>query len=125
MAMDKTDRDDELQAFFDAARQQPMPASEALMARVLRDALSLQAAAKPAAPGAPRVGLLAGLWSAIGGWPAAAGLVTATVAGVWIGVSSTLGLGEAVITALGSTSAESFLDEMATGFDFAFEEGET
>ncbi len=125
MAMDKTDQDDNLQAFFDAAREQPAPTSEALLARVLKDALSVQDATETVRSEVPKVGLLAGLWAALGGWPAMTGLATATVAGLWIGVSPSLGLSDAVTTALGANGVESYIDEFATGFDYAFEEGET
>ncbi|MHC0054421.1 dihydroorotate dehydrogenase [Actibacterium sp. D379-3] len=85
---DTQDTERELERFFAAARQAaPMP-SEALMARVAADAAAQMQVASAAAPRRDRPGLLAGLMRQIGGWPALAGLATATVAGVWIGYAA-------------------------------------
>jgi hypothetical protein len=74
-----------LDAFFDAARAQPPMPSDAFLARVMADATAEDAARRqPAAPPKQRRGLRDRL-HAIGGWPALAGLATATVAGLWIG----------------------------------------
>jgi len=124
MEMNEIDRDDELQRFFDAARRQPNLASDALMERVLGDALSYQTATEKVVKVDSKVGFLAGLWAGIGGWPAAAGLATASLAGLWIGVSPSLGLADAVITTFGSNTAESYIEEFSTSFDFAFYDGE-
>lgn len=87
-----------LDAFLDAARAHPPAPSEAFLARVAADAAMVdaararsalatgQAAATVAAP-APRRGLQ-DILRAIGGWPALAGLATATVAGLWIGYAA-------------------------------------
>ncbi|MDU8927128.1 hypothetical protein RXV86_07005 [Alisedimentitalea sp. MJ-SS2] len=120
---DKHDLDD----FFQAAQSAQAPASEALMARVMQDALAVQA--ENAAPaGVPsrggRTGVFTGLFAALGGWPAMAGLGTAAVAGLWIGFSPALGLGDAVNTALGVQSTDTLFGDYATGYDFAFEEGD-
>jgi len=71
-----------------AARRSAVP-SEALMERVLADALALQ----PEAPGfrpavAPRAGVLARLAAIFGGAPALAGLGTAAVFGLALGYYS-------------------------------------
>ena len=87
----QTERD--LETFFEAVRSETEEASPDLLARVLedayaeQDALAVREIPSPAAeePAAPSRGILRGLWDAIGGWPAAAGLATATVTGVWIG----------------------------------------
>lgn len=123
--MDDTDRKDELETLFELARDEPVP--QALMARVLDDALSVQAeleAANTATARASAGGLFSGIWAALGGWPAATGLVTATVAGVWIGFSPSLGVADAMASALGAESSQSYVIDFATGFEFAFEEGE-
>ncbi|MCI2398606.1 dihydroorotate dehydrogenase [Aliiroseovarius subalbicans] len=74
-----------LEAFFTAGRADtPVPSSD-LMARVLADAEAHQSKPRPIARPAQRRSLLAGLIAAIGGWPALAGMATATVAGVWLG----------------------------------------
>ncbi|RYH11631.1 hypothetical protein [Tropicimonas sp. IMCC6043] len=81
------DMERELDACFEAlraAREEPSPE---LLARVLADGYAEQdarTAVAPAAP-APRRGWLRNLIDMIGGWPALAGLATATLAGVWIG----------------------------------------
>lgn len=80
-------QDDDLDRLLAAAaRTAPVP-SEALMQRVLDDALALQPEAPalhPAGP-RPRAGLLSRLAAAIGGTPALAGLGTAAVFGVALG----------------------------------------
>ncbi len=89
---DKT-MDHDLEAFFQAARDESPDPSADLMARILADAYDVQdqhtaetilTAADPVVTTAPR-GVMASILRAIGGWPALAGLATATVAGVWIG----------------------------------------
>ena len=65
-------------------------ASSDLMARVLADATAVQAtfgAADVAEAPARALSVWAQIGAALGGWPAISGLATATVAGVWIGVS--------------------------------------
>lgn len=89
--MAKTDKDllDEagLEAFFDAGRKAMPEPSEALMAAILRDAATHMPA--PAKSGsAERRSFWRELISQIGGWPALAGMATATVAGVWIGFAA-------------------------------------
>lgn len=128
MAM--TDRDREhgfdhgLEAFFDAAKAAPEPASLALMTRVMQDAQAVQGGLVPGGDEAARTGFFAMVLKALGGWPALGGLVTATVTGVWIGFSPVLGVGTAVTTALGTAaSEEAYLDDYLAGFDFAFEDG--
>jgi hypothetical protein len=64
------------------ARGVPEP-SEALMARVLSDAMD----ARPAPGGSRQAGVLATILSAIGGWKGAGGLVTAGLVGLWVGIA--------------------------------------
>lgn len=79
--------DVDLDIFFDAARSaRPEPSPE-LMARVLDDALAMQPPAARPAPSVPTRSWLGALLDTLGGWPAAASLATATLAGVWIGIS--------------------------------------
>lgn len=85
--------DQELDASFEAMRAATPEPSPELLARVLADAYEEQDAwgavdrapveATDSAP--PRRGSLRGVIDMIGGWPALAGLATATLAGVWIG----------------------------------------
>lgn len=81
--------DAELELLFQAAREEMALPSEALWAQVLADSEASMAPPLPLVKQSPpRIGLLAGLIAAIGGWPGMAGLTTAIVAGVWIGVSN-------------------------------------
>lgn len=80
--------DTELEHFFHAAQAAAPQPSEALMARILRDAEAQQPKAQPAAPHRARGGWLSGVLRGLGGWPALTGLATATVAGVWIGYAA-------------------------------------
>ena len=77
---------DPLDEFFEAARNAPAHPSDDLMARVAADAA--REAPRPAQPARVRPGI----FETLGGWPALGGLVTATVAGVWIGVANPLGV---------------------------------
>lgn len=80
-----------------------------LLNRVFADAL----AAQPAPVGERRQsGRLRRFLSAIGGWPAIAGMAAATLAGVWIGVSPPAGLNDvAEIIFFGATEAEFAFDD--------------
>lgn len=81
-------RDSDLEDLFAEARTRAPAPSDALMARIMADAVAHQppppAPVRPAAPtrSAGLSGWLAGLR---GGMLAGAGMVTATLAGVWIG----------------------------------------
>lgn len=78
--------DPALEAFFAAGRAADLTPPEGLMARVLAEAEAAQAAAAAPAPVA-KPGRLAGLLAGLGGWPALAGLASAAVAGLWVGVA--------------------------------------
>jgi len=76
---------------FDAARDSRPQPSDALMARIVADAdREINAGHATVAPYSAhrRRSLMTALGDAIGGWPALAGLTTATLAGVWIGFAS-------------------------------------
>jgi hypothetical protein len=77
-----------LDAFFDAARAHPPAVPGDLLARVAADAAAVAADRARSAPVAAQPRGWRGILSGIGGWPALAGLATATVAGVWIGYSA-------------------------------------
>lgn len=90
--MAKTDkqplRDNELELFFQAARNQEVAPSADVFNAIIADAEAQLSAVEnlPAVGrGSQESGWLRSIFSAIGGWPAAASLVTATVAGLWIG----------------------------------------
>lgn len=95
MAMaENRDEFDGLDAVFAAARDRVPEAPATLLARVEADALRVmdeRQAAVPAARPAWR-GFWAGLSEALGGRGALAGLVTATLAGLWLGFSPPQGL---------------------------------
>lgn len=124
-----TDRitDRELDALFDVARagrDAPQPTPD-FMARVLADALAEQA--RFTAPVGPaRVPRWRQFLAAIGGWPAMGGLVTAAVAGLWLGISPPAALSDLGLAALTGTGAASDLDGFTPGLDHlydALEEG--
>jgi hypothetical protein len=83
-------QDDDLDRLLATAAQTAPTPSEALMNRVLADALGLQPAALTPrqAADAPRPGLWSRLVDALGGPPALAGLGTAAVFGVALGYLS-------------------------------------
>ncbi len=74
---------DDLDDLFAAARADRPQPSDALMQRVLADALAEQP--RPAPRPIPRPGLLARIAAAFGGGPALAGVCSAAVAGLVIG----------------------------------------
>ena len=78
-----TDRDDPLEAFFEAGRETVADPSEALLARVEADAMAAFAARTTPARATPSG--WRGVLAALGGWPAGAGLGTAALAGLFIG----------------------------------------
>ncbi|SDN42878.1 hypothetical protein SAMN05216196_101509 [Lutimaribacter pacificus] len=101
-----TDRNDtRLETLFEAARGAAPKPSADLLARVLADAEAVQAAAAPVPrKSAPRL-----RWrqfvDAIGGWPAMAGLVSAGVAGLWLGISPPAALDDLGIAGAGTDEA--------------------
>ena len=90
-----------------AARRPAMP-SEALMERVLADALALQPQPAPLRKAPVRQGLLSRLAAALGGPPALAGLGTAAVFGVALGYLSPTTLD--YLTGTSAEAAEFFPD---------------
>lgn len=99
---------DDLDDLLARAARQPSLPSEALMERVLADALALQPAPVPlrAAAPAPKPGFVARLASLFGGAPALAGLGTAAVFGLALGYYSPTTLD--YLTGTGTDSAEFF-----------------
>jgi len=83
--MTTTDDDKMLDAAFAEMRGDITP-SEDLMNRIMLDADMVLAETAPPVAVAPQ-SLGAVLRDLIGGWPQFAGLATATVAGLWIGVA--------------------------------------
>ncbi len=97
MADGKRLNDEELEKLLaEAAEQAPLPSGQ-LLERIMADAEAVAAQGEtPAAPPVPpaaRQGRRRGrLLAALGGWPALAGLATAAVAGVWLGLAPPPGL---------------------------------
>lgn len=77
--------DDDLDSLFAAARAAPAQPSAALSFRVLADAAEERPRPVPAMVRPARPGFLARLGTVFGGGGALAGMVTATLAGFWIG----------------------------------------
>lgn len=109
---------DDLDDLFAAARSRPVVPSEALMARVLADAMAAQprpVAVQTAAPARRRGGWLAGFADVFGGFGALAGVGGAAVAGLVLGfvqpatvtdfADSLLGAEVASVTLIPSTDA--------------------
>ncbi|WP_224825847.1 hypothetical protein [Cognatishimia sp. MH4019] len=106
-----TDQNDPLEGFFEAARDDAPQPSDILQARILADA---DAALAANAPPVRRRNRLRDVLQGLGGWPAMAGLVTATMAGVWIGISP---------PEMVETLIEVQTVEYLPGFDALLEEG--
>jgi hypothetical protein len=85
--------DDDLDSLFAAARANAPRPPAALVARVLADADARPAAASPAPPQRSAPGFWASLGALFGGGGALAGMVTATLAGVWFGFAQPVELG--------------------------------
>lgn len=107
------EKDEDMDLFFDAARAAAPQPSADLMARIMADAEAQQPVAVPLAP-RQHPGIIRGFLAAIGGWPAMAGMMTATVAGLWIGVNPPTGLEDIASTFLGSKTTEYLSDYMPT-----------
>lgn len=120
---DKRQETEWLEAHFDAARRRPETPSGDLMRRVQADAERAQSdgGAAPVATGSG-TGRLGQFYRILGGWPAAAGLGTAAVAGLWLGVSPPAGLDAVAQGFLGAEDL-SYLVDMSVEAAFGFEEG--
>lgn len=118
----KTDTFDLDGMFADMQAPDTRPAPD-FMARVLQDALDVQTGFAPdAPPPEPRVSRLRQFLSAIGGWPAVAGLATAGVAGLWIGINPPNAVADTAENFLG-TSSDLYLVDLMPGYDFTVTEG--
>jgi len=122
---DQTQRpqdDDALEAFFAAARRTTPAPSDALLARVMADALATQDARQqvPARmrPQPARPGLLAQLREALGGWPAFGGLAAAGVMGLAIGLTAPLGQDGLVALLSQSGAGDAYLVDLMPELDF-------
>ena len=119
--MKMTDRDDMAaldKLLENAARTRDVP--PALARRVLEDAAVLQPRRRRSSIFARGRSILASL----GGWPAVGGLVAATCAGFWIGISPPVFLPDAGALVLGASEDVSY-EVVAgdAGFGWVLEEG--
>ncbi|MEO0774585.1 MAG: hypothetical protein AAFZ04_15555 [Pseudomonadota bacterium] len=118
---DATKKPDPLDAEFAALAAQDTPPRDDLIARVMADADAVQAdfmaLPAPAKRSAGRRVL-----AVIGGWPSLAGLATAGLAGVWIGMAqpALLVAGSDVLL---SGDASGALNELDTGFGLSLLDG--
>ena len=118
---DASEKPDPLETEFASLKAQAVLPGDDLMARVMADAEAEQAAfvAPPADTRRPfRIRFMA----LIGGWPSMAGLVTAGLAGVWIGMAQPALLVSGT-EALFSGDASMALDDLDTGFGLSVLEG--
>jgi len=121
---DKSMTEHDLDALLAAAAKDAAQApSGDLMARVLADAEAMQPQAASLAP-APRRGVLAGIVSALGGWPSLGGLAAATVAGVWIGFSATPVILPDGLAGLVDDETTQYLAYLDTGYGYPEEDAQ-
>ncbi len=106
--------DFDLDQFFDAAQRTPAPASDDFMARVMADAQTIADETNAPAP-RPKRSLWPVILGAVGGWAGFAGMATAAVTGVWIGISPP----EILDTVTTSLTGQTLLDSSDFGLDFA------
>ena len=109
-------------ALLDAASDDaPLPNND-LMTRVLADAVTTQAGFEPMRDAKPTPRIWHDLFRFLGGWPAMAGLATATFAGVWLGTFPPEFLPDATDAYLGLDDAAYLIDtDIGLGFDLAEE----
>jgi hypothetical protein len=112
--MDGQQDHDDLEDFFSAARRMSPAPSDALLARVLADAMAAQV---PVTVRVQRPGWLAQLRDALGGWPAVGGLATAGVVGLAVGIAAPAGLGDLTAALLGQP-ADGYLVDLMPELDF-------
>ena len=103
----------DLEALFEDARAQPPQMPDGLAERIVADALAHQ----------PRGPLWRRVMAAVGGPAGFGGLVTATVAGLWIGVAPPLDAVDPLVLFGAVESAADYDLTDLTGFDWDIEEG--
>tara|TARA_R100000322_G_scaffold153547_2_gene112009 strand:+ start:628 stop:990 length:363 start_codon:yes stop_codon:yes gene_type:complete len=104
--------------FFAAGRETaPLPSAD-LLNRIAADAEVVDGArAASVAARPPRRGVFAAMTDAIGGWPALAGMATAAVAGVWIGVAQPVALTSLTGGVLGAATTGTYeLEDLMPGY---------
>lgn len=119
-------RDSDIDDLFARAREAVPVPDTALMKRIEAQGLAVQSgfAAVPAAA-VPKRGSLSRWLAALGGGPVVAGLATAALAGVWIGLAQpapVAAVTSGVSAALGQDETSDFV-ELIPGFDSFASEG--
>ncbi|UOA26571.1 hypothetical protein DSM107133_01273 [Pseudosulfitobacter sp. DSM 107133] len=113
-------------AALDALLQQTQApqVSDTLMAQVLEAGLAHQPAPGGATPAPAPARLWQRLTDALGGWQAMGGLVAATCAGFWIGVSPPQYLPDAALSLLGEETVYETTDTSeVTAYGWVVDEG--
>lgn len=110
--MTQPDRFD-LEALFEDARAQPPQMDTALSERIVADAIAHQ----------PSVPLWRRMMMAVGGPAGFGGVVTATVAGLWIGIAPPADTVDPLVLFGAVESVEDYDLTDLTGFDWDIEEG--
>ncbi len=100
-----------LDALFDLARQDLPEPDPGLAARILADAAETMPRPAAVAHRDARPGRLGAFLRVIGGWPSLAGMATAMVVGLWIGISGPDGL-PLVDDAFGQSGTDLFLNDL-------------
>lgn len=111
---------DDLDSLFDLARAERPEADAALLARVQANADRVLAERAPPAR-APRR-RIADFFAAFGGWPAAAGMAAATLAGVWVGIDPPAALSGLGVEML-SDPSETYFDDLYPDLTQVLNEG--
>ncbi|WP_085891391.1 hypothetical protein [Roseovarius litorisediminis] len=113
----------DLDHLFARVREHPAQPSADLMKRVLTDAYDAQAAVTPVtAPQLPGAPWLLQVFRELGGWPSMAGLTTAALVGVWLGISPPDGL-VATADSFFGTDDDAYLIDVAPEATFEIAEG--
>ncbi|MEL6647999.1 MAG: hypothetical protein AAFY35_00235 [Pseudomonadota bacterium] len=114
---------DPLMAEFAALKQRAEPPSDALLARVMADADAVQAQQAQSPLPEARGSALRRMIDVIGGWPSLAGMATAGIAGVWIGLTQPAALVQGSQVLLYG-DANAALVDLDPGFGFSDLDGE-
>jgi len=113
--------DVELDSLFGAARAHPAMGEPDLMARVLADAEAVQPRGPARRARMSKPPFWQQLVAVLGGWPAVAGLASATVAGVWIGASNPTLL-DAGLNPFSTNADAQYLSDLTSEFDYDLSE---
>lgn len=119
MTTEKDDKMPDLEAYFEAARDAVPDPSDALMARIMADAVAVADGWAEPAEAPARNGFLRGFLDAVGGWPSVSGMVTAGFVGLFVGISPPALVSELTDSILYGTS-DAYLVDPGDGFGFAF-----